>query len=64
MHSVKTFGYGGRHFENKKELLKACKELITADTTILVKGSRRAAMEEVAESLKAKSDTEAGRKVR
>jgi len=64
MHSVKTFGHGGRHFENKKELLKACKELITADTTILVKGSRRAAMEEVAESLKAKSDTEAGRKVR
>lgn len=45
--SSKGFGSEARVFLNKEELAKELKEQLSADTTVLVKGSRSAAMEEV-----------------
>lgn len=47
--TVDAFGENGFHFKNKKELINALKENLTASAVVLIKGSRSAAMEEVVE---------------
>ena len=47
--TVAAFGENGFHFENKNALIDALKESLTADSVVLIKGSRSAAMEEVVE---------------
>ena len=49
--SVENFGTHGRHFESKEALLAACHELVTENTIVLIKGSRRARMDEIASAL-------------
>ncbi len=52
--SVEGFGKGAEHFESKELLSKALKEKINENWTLLIKGSRSAAMEEVVASLQEK----------
>ncbi|MCP3674345.1 MAG: UDP-N-acetylmuramoyl-tripeptide--D-alanyl-D-alanine ligase [Gammaproteobacteria bacterium] len=52
--SVKGFGKGAEHFESKELLSKALKEKINENWTLLIKGSRSAAMEEVVVSIQEK----------
>jgi UDP-N-acetylmuramoyl-tripeptide--D-alanyl-D-alanine ligase len=47
--TVDAFGENGFYFENKKDLIDALTENLTADAAVLIKGSRSAAMEEVVE---------------
>ncbi len=47
--TVTAFGENGFYFENKNALIDALKESLTADSVVLIKGSRSAAMEEVVE---------------
>lgn len=49
INTVDAFGENGFHFEDKKQLIDALKENLTADAAVLIKGSRSAAMEEVVE---------------
>jgi UDP-N-acetylmuramoyl-tripeptide--D-alanyl-D-alanine ligase len=46
--SAAAFGEGGASFENKKDLVETLLPQLDAQTTVLVKGSRSARMEEVA----------------
>ncbi|MGD9982830.1 MAG: UDP-N-acetylmuramoyl-tripeptide--D-alanyl-D-alanine ligase [Porticoccaceae bacterium] len=48
-----TFGAGGRAFADKTTLTQALIDLLAPDTTVLVKGSRSAGMEDVARQLDA-----------
>jgi glycosyltransferase involved in cell wall biosynthesis len=48
-----TFGAGGRAFADKTTLTQALIDLLAPDTTVLVKGSRAAGMEDVARQLDA-----------
>ncbi|MBC7286225.1 hypothetical protein, partial [Hoeflea sp.] len=50
-HAVKEFGANGRHFATQAELIAAVGAENTSDTTILIKGSRSAAMENVVAAL-------------
>ncbi|MCC5792433.1 MAG: UDP-N-acetylmuramoyl-tripeptide--D-alanyl-D-alanine ligase [Legionellaceae bacterium] len=45
--ATQAFGAGAWHFTDKKSLLSQLRALITAETTVLVKGSRSAAMETI-----------------
>jgi UDP-N-acetylmuramoyl-tripeptide--D-alanyl-D-alanine ligase len=49
--AVGAFGENGFYFKNKNELIKALKKHLTGSETVLVKGSRSAAMEEVVERI-------------
>lgn len=49
--SVKTFGERAYHYDTQDELIKAIKTYLEPNTTILVKGSRSAAMEQVVAAL-------------
>ncbi|MBF8779551.1 UDP-N-acetylmuramoyl-tripeptide--D-alanyl-D-alanine ligase [Pseudomonas fulva] len=51
VHAVEAFGASGRHFANQAELIEAVRAENTSDTTILIKGSRSAAMENVVAAL-------------
>ncbi len=51
LHTVSGFGVGGTHFSDKAALIKALLLDLGADATVLVKGSRSAAMEEVVQAL-------------
>lgn len=51
-HAVKAFGQGAQWYENKAALVEALKKELTADTVVLIKGSRSAAMDEVTSALK------------
>ncbi|MFV3289389.1 UDP-N-acetylmuramoyl-tripeptide--D-alanyl-D-alanine ligase [Pseudomonas sp. NY11955] len=50
-HAVKAFGANGRHFATQAELIDAVSAESASDTTILIKGSRSAAMENVVAAL-------------
>ncbi|WP_350298608.1 UDP-N-acetylmuramoyl-tripeptide--D-alanyl-D-alanine ligase [Pseudomonas putida] len=50
-HAVKAFGANGRHFATQTELIDAVSAENASDTTILIKGSRSAAMENVVAAL-------------
>ncbi len=49
--TVEAFGDNGFWFQNKNELIKALKEKLAASDTVLIKGSRSAAMEEVVDQI-------------
>lgn len=49
-HAVEAFGAGGRHFADQQELIEALR-LEQGNTTILIKGSRSAAMDKVVAAL-------------
>jgi UDP-N-acetylmuramoyl-tripeptide--D-alanyl-D-alanine ligase len=46
-----AFGENGFYFKNKNELIKALRKALTGSETVLIKGSRSAAMEEVVERI-------------
>ncbi|MFF7062203.1 UDP-N-acetylmuramoyl-tripeptide--D-alanyl-D-alanine ligase [Pseudomonas sp. NPDC008258] len=50
-HAVRAFGANGRHFATQAELIDAVSAESASDTTILIKGSRSAAMENVVAAL-------------
>jgi UDP-N-acetylmuramoyl-tripeptide--D-alanyl-D-alanine ligase len=50
-HAVRAFGANGRHFATQAELIDAVRGENASDTTILIKGSRSAAMENVVAAL-------------
>ncbi|MFG0541474.1 UDP-N-acetylmuramoyl-tripeptide--D-alanyl-D-alanine ligase [Pseudomonas sp. YQ_5] len=50
-HAVRAFGANGRHFATQAELIDAVSAENASDTTILIKGSRSAAMENVVAAL-------------
>lgn len=50
-HAVRAFGANGRHFATQAELIDAVRAENASDTTILIKGSRSAAMENVVAAL-------------
>jgi len=50
-HAVKVFGANGRHFATQAELIEAVRAETASNTTILIKGSRSAAMENVVAAL-------------
>ncbi len=49
--TVESFGKGGTHFENKMELIDACKDIADSKIVFLVKGSRGAQMDVVVNHL-------------
>ncbi|RSC29239.1 UDP-N-acetylmuramoyl-tripeptide--D-alanyl-D-alanine ligase [Pseudomonas putida] len=51
VHAVQAFGANGRHFATQPELIDAVRAESVSDTTILIKGSRSAAMENVVAAL-------------
>ncbi|MHC6224154.1 UDP-N-acetylmuramoyl-tripeptide--D-alanyl-D-alanine ligase [Pseudomonas sp. X10] len=51
LHAVEAFGPNGRHFATQAELIDAVRDEDAGDTTILIKGSRSAAMENVVATL-------------
>ncbi|MDF0730734.1 UDP-N-acetylmuramoyl-tripeptide--D-alanyl-D-alanine ligase [Pseudomonas entomophila] len=51
VHAVQAFGANGRHFATQAELIDAVRAESASDTTILIKGSRSAAMENVVAAL-------------
>ncbi|WP_349572107.1 UDP-N-acetylmuramoyl-tripeptide--D-alanyl-D-alanine ligase [Azotobacter salinestris] len=50
-HAVAAFGEGGRHFADQATLLEALRGEHHPDTTILIKGSRSAAMDKIVSAL-------------
>ena len=50
--SSAAFELGGKHFETKDALICECKSLLDANSTILVKGSRGSAMEDIVNALR------------
>lgn len=51
LNAVDAFGPGARHFDNQAALVQALDAERVADTTILIKGSRSAAMENIVAAL-------------
>lgn len=52
-HAVEAFGAGGRHFATQQDLIEALRLEQGNATTILIKGSRSAAMDKVVAALSA-----------
>ena len=52
-HAVEAFGVGGRHFATQQDLIEALRLEQGNATTILIKGSRSAAMDKVVAALSA-----------
>src|SRR5690606_9497450 len=50
-HAVEAFGPGARHFADQASLLEALRAESDANTTILIKGSRSAAMDRIVAEL-------------
>src|SRR5690606_41795442 len=46
-HAVAAFGEGGTHFTDQHGLIDALRQEATGETTLLIKGSRSAAMDKV-----------------
>lgn len=55
-HTVSGFGVGGTHFGDKATLIEALLAQMKSATTVLVKGSRSAAMEEVVQKISAEEN--------
>jgi UDP-N-acetylmuramoyl-tripeptide--D-alanyl-D-alanine ligase len=51
VHAVSAFGEGAKHFSSQAELISALEAEQGSDTTILIKGSRSAAMENIVAAL-------------
>jgi UDP-N-acetylmuramoyl-tripeptide--D-alanyl-D-alanine ligase len=49
--AVAVFGANARHFDTAEELVEAIKQLMSAETAVLVKGSRSMRMERVVEAI-------------
>jgi UDP-N-acetylmuramoyl-tripeptide--D-alanyl-D-alanine ligase len=56
--AVESFGERGEHFDDKAALAAAVRAALHADVTLLVKGSRSSAMEQVIAALKAGNSNE------
>ena len=52
-HAVAAFGPGARHFADQTSLIEALRAEQESDTTILIKGSRSAAMDKIVDALAA-----------
>jgi len=50
-HAVEGFGNGASHFASAEELLDVINRNLSANVTVLVKGSRRMAMDRIVNSL-------------
>jgi UDP-N-acetylmuramoyl-tripeptide--D-alanyl-D-alanine ligase len=50
-HAVEAFGTGGRHFPDREALLCELRERVQGEGTVLVKGSRSMAMEQVVHAM-------------
>lgn len=50
--ATQAFGAGAQHFEDKPSLIEYALQTLTADTVVLIKGSRSAAMDEVSNQLR------------
>jgi len=48
--AIVTFGSNGKHFDSKQALVDHLKQIVTKDSTVLIKGSRSMKMEQVFES--------------
>ncbi len=57
---AEAFGEGAQAFNNKEELIEQLARQLTAQTTVLVKGSRSMGMEQVVEALEQAAETEGG----
>ena len=53
--AVQSFGKGGKHFSSMEMMIEYLKKEITADVTLLVKGSRAMQMERVVTALELKN---------
>jgi len=55
-HAVESFGTGGMYFERIQELLADLENLLTAEATVLIKGSRFMQMERVVKSFEVRNE--------
>ncbi|VEH36511.1 UDP-N-acetylmuramoyl-tripeptide--D-alanyl-D-alanine ligase [Legionella sainthelensi] len=49
--AAEAFGVGGEYFANQEQLVQNLLEKLSADTVVLVKGSRSSAMEKIVHQL-------------
>ncbi len=57
--AVKSFGKGGKHFPSREALIEALREGLSADTTVLVKGSRVVHLEQVVQAITVRHSADA-----
>lgn len=57
--ACRSFGEGGQHFKQVEPLISALRKLLTADCTVLIKGSRFMKMERISQGLLAADAAEA-----
>lgn len=55
-HAARGFGADSRHFDDQISLIAELKQAVTADTVVLIKGSRSAAMDKVSDALMVNSE--------
>ncbi|MEY4593033.1 MAG: hypothetical protein RIR18_1928 [Pseudomonadota bacterium] len=60
--TCRSFGEGGQHFKQPEPLISALRKLLTADCTVLVKGSRFMKMERISHGLLEADAQQAGEK--
>jgi UDP-N-acetylmuramoyl-tripeptide--D-alanyl-D-alanine ligase len=57
--AVQSFGKGGKHFARREALIETLHECLSADTTVLVKGSRVMHLEQVVQAITLPKSTDA-----